>query len=67
MRVQVHSPTDTGVEIGPGVVVVDMSVAPAHALTPAALRAAFEESEAQAVLDALHPEEVLGDLDISPL
>lgn len=56
---------DSGIGIGPGVVVVDVSSA--SALTVADMREAFAEADAQQRDAALSPGDLLGDLDISPL
>lgn len=57
----------TGMEIIPGAVVVDLARTNARSITVSALREAFEEAERQAAEEALDPEDVLGDLDFSPL
>jgi hypothetical protein len=57
----------TGIEIGPGVVVVDLAAVDLSTLTPQAFREAFSEAAAQQQDDELDVEDVLGDLDLSPL
>lgn len=58
---------DTGIEIMPGVVVVDLAIADVSTLSPSMLRAAFNEAEVQAAEEAMDVEDVLGDLDLNPL
>lgn len=60
-------PGDTGVEILPGVVSVDLTIANVNALTVADLREAMNEAEAQANESELEAEDVLGGLDTNPL
>lgn len=58
---------DTGVEILPGVVCVDLTIANVSAMTVSDLREAMTEAEAQERASHLDAEELLGDLDINPL
>ncbi len=67
-----HSPAPRdavgdGIEIGPGVVVVDLRVSRPDTITPDDLRDAFAEALAQADEADLSPLDQLGDLDIHPL
>jgi hypothetical protein len=57
---------DTGIEILPGVVSVDLTVADVGRMTVDDLREAMEEAAAQENEADLDPEEILGGLDISP-
>jgi len=58
---------DTGIEIAPGVVLVDLTVADISSMTADDLRAAMDEAEAQEHASNLAAEELLGDLDLNPL
>jgi hypothetical protein len=58
---------DTGIDILPGVVCVDLTIANAGTLTVADLRAAMDEASAQEHASNQEAEEFLGDLDINPL
>jgi len=55
------------IEIVPGVVTVRLDRVDLSSLTAGDLRAAFDDAEAQHEQASLAPDEVLGDLDLSPL
>jgi hypothetical protein len=56
-----------GIEILPGVVSIRLDRVDLSGLTTVDLRAAFDDAEAQHEEASLAPDEVLGDLDLSPL
>ncbi|MCI4659643.1 hypothetical protein [Cryobacterium zhongshanensis] len=58
---------DTGIEILPGLVCVDLTVADVSALTVGALGDALAEADAQEHASSLEATELLGDLDLNPL
>ena len=57
----------SAIEIAPGVVTVRLDGVDLSSLTTGELRAAFDDAEAQHEEASLAPDEVLGDLDLSPL
>lgn len=67
MTTEERDADDTGIDILPGVVCVDLAVADVSTMTVDDLREAMSEAEAQGFLSDLDAEELLGDLDINPL
>ena len=61
------STEDTGLDIQPGVVLVDLDVVDLSTLTVTDLREAMDEATAQEDAEAITADEILGDLDINPL
>lgn len=61
------STNDTGIEILPGIVCVDLAVADVRALTVDDLREAMTEADAQEHASNQEATELLGDLDLNPL
>lgn len=57
----------SAIEIVPGVVTVRLDRVDLSSLTAGDLQAAFDDAEAQHEEASLTPDEVLGDLDLSPL
>ena len=58
---------DTGIDIRPGVVCVNLAIADVGAMTVTDLRDAMDEALAQELESNLDAEELLGDFNINPL